>query len=705
MKKLLKIIFITITTLILCAIIGGYIFIKNFNLNNYKQTIEKITYDYTGRTLKINGNAHLGISLIPTLVIDDISLSNASWSDQPNMIKLDKLQIEISVLPLLRQEIVINDLTLIKPQIYLEKSSSGMVNWNFVPQNKLSSTSETIGFAQLETIASPKKTSTSPLPEEIKNISIKNINIENGFLQYFDAQKQTTQNIELKSLTFSMDNLSSPINAEVDAIYQNEPISAKLKLGSLTDFLANDKPYNIDINANAYNIKSNIKGTAQNILKNISYNLNAEIYNPSGNFNIPEIKLNADISGNLQQINSNIKNLTVANNQITGTINTNLSKPIPQIKANLSSPLFDMRTLQNKSKTSYLNLISTVQASELVPNTAIPYSELKTINGSVLLDVKQLIINDAITTNNVNLNAVLNNGVLTISPLELNFGSGKIDMNAVLNANNQSLSLKVNSKDILLQDLHKEFIITQKGDFGIIDGGKTTIFIDLKSNGSTYRQLVQNAKGQFTFIVSESNIQTGALHFLTDSFVEQLIGVLKIDTQKSSNVNLRCAVINSNIANNKANFPQSIALQSNKITLSSTGSINLINDKIDFSIAPTFNFETGVMQTLSSLIKIEGTIQQPKIRLDDEQALKTIVGIATTGATAYIGSQLLSDGSPCYTALAGTSFQNLVPQPTTTQKATNGTSQAIKDTTDAIKNEFKNIEQNAKDFFNLLKGK
>ena len=145
------------------------------------------------------------------------------------------------------------------------------------------------------------------------------------------------------------------------------------------------------------------------------------------------------------------------------------------------------------------------------------------------LKIKQLIINNAITAQNIDLNTSIANGILKITPLNLNFGNGSINLNATLNAKKQTLSLTLNSKDILLQDLHKEFVVTQKGDFGVLSGGKTTIHADLTSQGNTYRQLVQNLNGDFVFVVSESNIQTGSLHFLTDTFIEQLFKVLKID--------------------------------------------------------------------------------------------------------------------------------------------------------------------------------
>jgi len=94
MKKLFKYVSIIIFAILLGSIIGGYFFIKNFNLNQYKTIIEEQAYKHTGRKLQISGNAHLGISLIPTLIIDDISLSNTSWAETPQMLTLKSIQIK-----------------------------------------------------------------------------------------------------------------------------------------------------------------------------------------------------------------------------------------------------------------------------------------------------------------------------------------------------------------------------------------------------------------------------------------------------------------------------------------------------------------------------------------------------------------------------------------------------------------------------------
>lgn len=709
MKKLFNIIFTAVLTVILIITVGGYIFLKKFDLNSYKTSIEKIVYEQTGRKLTINGNAHLGISLIPTLVLDDISFANAAWGQQPQMLELESLQVQIAVMPLLQKEIVINGINLIAPKIYLEKSAAGPVNWDFSKAEKISFRRQTLGFAQLQ-ISAAASSSATPLPDFIKNISVRQIRIQNGFVSYFDAASGQTQEIGLNEISLNMDSLDSPINAKLDITYQNQPVTATLVLGSFNDFFAADTPFAIDITAQAYNINADIKGSAMNLTGSPSYDLNANIYNPAGNFNLPETTLETALKGNLSKIAADIKTLNIVNNLITGTITADISSKIPVIAANLKSPSLDLRSLQpSEPLAADFNVISTAHASQLVPDTVIPYNLLQKINADVSLAVKRLTVSDAVSADNVKLAAGLKNGILNIKPLELDFGNGSIDLNAVINANTQSISLTLNSKDVLLQNLHKEFVVSPNSTFGVINGGKTTLNVNLSSQGKTLRQLVQGLKGQSVVLVSESEMQTGSLQFLTGNFLSQLLSVLNIDTKKSSKINLKCAVLRTDFDNGKAVFPNGIAVQSDKLVMSGNGSVNLINDKIKFSITPSFNANSGITEALSSLIKIEGTTMQPKIRLDDKQALKTIVGVATTGAAAYIGSQtLLSNGTPCYTALAGTSYQNLVPAPSAAGQAaqdiSRDTSAAVKASTKAVKQEIKNLGKNAKEIFNLIKG-
>ena len=191
---------------------------------------------------------------------------------------------------------------------------------------------------------------------------------------------------------------------------------------------------------------------------------------------------------------------------------------------------------------------------------------------------------------------------------------------------------------------------------------------------------------------------------MTGNFITQLLTALNIDTSKTRELDLSCAVVRANLGGGKAVFPKGIALSAKQLSLVSDGSINLVNDKLDFSIRPFAGklVDTNVVQALSNFIKVRGTLESPKLTLDDKETLKTIVGIAATGGTAYLGSKVVldSESSPCYTALEGTSYAASFPKPTGVQAATQD---VYKDTVKGVDDSIKDLKNAAKDFLGAFK--
>ena len=239
-------------------------------------------------------------------------------------------------------------------------------------------------------------------------------------------------------------------------------------------------------------------------------------------------------------------------------------------------------------------------------------------------------------------------------------------------------------------------MVENSQDFGIKSGGQTQVFADVSTQGATYRQLVQNLNGQVVTIVGESLVNTGSLHFLTGNIVTELLSMIDFKTNKNPEINLQCAVVRIDLGAGKAKFPQSIAIQSKQLNLVSDGVVNLMNDKINFTVTPSFSLsDTNVAQALSSFIKIDGTLDNPKLRLDEKQALQTLVGVATTGP-AFLGSQMVLDSgsSPCWTALQNTPFAKQFPAPS---KISTFKNDAVKDSKAAVKDAGKQIEKSVRD--------
>ena len=81
MGKFFKILAGIILLLFVAVVVGGYIFIKTFNFNDYKDDVTELVSEKLGRKLVINGDAYVGLSLFPTIIVEDVELAKKLGED------------------------------------------------------------------------------------------------------------------------------------------------------------------------------------------------------------------------------------------------------------------------------------------------------------------------------------------------------------------------------------------------------------------------------------------------------------------------------------------------------------------------------------------------------------------------------------------------------------------------------------------------
>lgn len=708
--KFIKWFFGILLLLIVIAVIAAYVFLKNFDLNKYKNYAEQVVYEQTGRKLTIAGDASLGISLIPTIVINDISFANPEWAKNPQMVKVGALELRFSLLPLLSKQIVVDRAVLKSPQVFLETSASGQNSWDFeLPQAAAAPTASNGGWL----IKNANAAETDNALDLLSDFVAREVVIENGTVEYYQHKDNSTMQLTVNSIGFSTAGINSPMNVSWDIVFNGMNFSGTGELGSLAALLSGTGEYPLKLDMKALNVKALLNAKIKDMMNdNLSAAFDYNIYNPAGNMNAPETTLIGTGDATLKTVSLNISSLNLVNNVLTGKVSADISGSRPAVSAVISGDSFDLRSLSASNPTAYeFELIKSAQASALVPDTVIPYDLLQLADGSVSVALKKLIVNSDLTIANLALKAVVANGVLNVKPLDFNIGQGSVNATAVLSAVSKSLTLNAAADNVLITDLVKDLKASGSGNFGIVTGGSTQTYISLKGTGSTVRSLVDSLSGQVIAVVEPSKLQSGEFKILTNSFVSQLLNVLNIDTKKSETVDLKCAVVRADLSNGTITFPKGIAVNSDKLDLVSNGTLNLRNDKLNLSLNAYRSgiADVSVVQALSNLVKISGTLQSPKIAIDDSGALKTIAGAALSGGT-LTGAQMLldKDTAPCYTALKGTVYKDKFAAPTGAANAAQKTYQGASDIVDGginlVKDSANEIKNTAKDIFkNILK--
>lgn len=697
MKKFLKFFLGTLFVFLLVGVIGVFVFIKTFDLNKYKTQISKIVYEQTGRELKLNGHAGIKISLIPTIELNDVMLSNADWAKEKEMIKVQNVDVSFSIMPLFKKEIVIDKVHLIKPNINLAVNEKGVANWNF--KEKEPDTNN-------ETSKNKENVSGEDVAKGVMlaGIVAKSFKIEDGTIIYTDLKNKTKTEVKINNIALTSEGMNSDIKANFDVDFNNQKISGDVVAGSINSVLQNAALYPIDAKIKAFGADIKVKGNLSDLMGAIKYDLSLIANNPSGNFDMPAVKFDGTVKGNLQNVQINITSLDVAGNIIKGNVTADIKGKKPNIKATLNSNLIDVQKFNSVKKASLgLSFIGTAHAATFVPATNIDLSFLNLVNANLVIDVKKLILNQDMTFDNLKTDINISSGNATINIKQLGVGGGNI--NGVVTANtNNNFKVDLSGKDIILQDFVQGLKVTDKNYFGIITGGKTDLLLKLNGNGKTIRSVVENLNGQVIVIVGESKIQTGNLKYLSGNFISQILSGLKLQ-KLDKNLEMSCAVLRTDITNSKAVFPKGIAFKSNRISLVSDGSVNLRDDSLNLTIRP-FNgklADTNVAQAISSMLKVSGTINKPRLTLDNSAVITNIVGYAAGGA-AFLGSQLLLDVDdyPCYTALKGTSYENMFPAPSGVKAAGQSVYQGAGD---VVNGGINLVNDAAIGVMNILKGK
>jgi len=117
--------------------IAIYIIAASYDYNKLKPQITGLAKEYTGRELTLGGDIKLGIGLYPTLKVENAEFQNVPWGSRPAMAKIERLEVQVELLPLISGVIKVKRLTLLKPDVLIEKDKSGKTNLEFdVPVQK-----------------------------------------------------------------------------------------------------------------------------------------------------------------------------------------------------------------------------------------------------------------------------------------------------------------------------------------------------------------------------------------------------------------------------------------------------------------------------------------------------------------------------------------------------------------------------------------
>lgn len=615
----LKYVLIGLVVLVVVVVGGAIIAVKSIDFNQYRSLIVEQAKLATGRDLKIAGDLDVGISLTPTVSVNDVSFTNASWGSRPEMVTVKRFEGQLELLPLITGDIRVKRIVLKGADILLETDAKGQGNWVFAPANP-----------PAQTESAPAEGGSGKLP------TVNKVAFEDVTITFKDGVANKTQTVALQKLSAESGGGDDPIALEIVALLNQQPVSAAGTIGSLRGIIAN-QPMPIDLKAEAGGATVAVKGTIAEpaARKGVAITLAAEgkslaDLTPLAGVDMPPLGPYS-FSGNLSDADGGYKvadmKLKMAGSDIAGEAAIALAGDRPKISAKFASSLLDAKDFGIKSAppADAAPAASSGSDGRVFPDDPLPFDALKAVDATVAF-TGQKVIREPATLDGVVVGLALAGGKLTIGKIEAGIAGGKLGMSGVIDgsAAQPAVGVKVSSRGVEVGMLLQTF-----GQSPVLTGGKVDMDVDVKGQGKSVRQIMAGLGGSTDLQMGPGQINNRFAKIILSDLV-QLIA----SGGSANGSNLNCVVSKFDIAKGVATS-KALAVDTGGATIVGSGRIMLDSEKLDMHLDPTA--KQANLANLAIPMVVGGTLGSPSVVPDPVALAKGTAG-AVAGAVTGGGA-------------------------------------------------------------------
>jgi len=739
---------LAVLALLCVLVIAAVVAIRSIDFNQYKGLISDQAKAATGRELKIAGNLDLKIGLTPAIVVEDVSFANAPWGSRPEMLKLQRFEVEVALLPLIFRKIQVKRLVLVQPDILLETDAKGTGNWS---------------FGTPTTPPAPKQ----PAGEKggLPAVAVEKLRIEKGTLAYRDGKTKQVTSLALERLDLEAKDLTSPLTFDLSAAYNGKPFTASGTVGALGELQAPARPYPVKLALKAGGATVDVEGTIAKPMEAEGLSLKvaakgqelAEVAKLAGREVAPigPFSVAAQLSGSPRSLSVsgidaslgkaeqllvkatgavrdalNAKGINVevaveskdpkaaakafgtsipavppltvttrirdaqggyafeelkaalGKSTLAGTGSVSMAAPRPKLAAQLASPLLDLSELYPGGSGAPAQASAPQKPAEpsrdkrMFSAEPLPLESLKAADADLDLKVDRLVLPNKIPVEALVVRLVLAAGRLEVQPFSSRVGGGAVNGRLGLDASSGktgALATKVDAKAVDLGQL-----MQQMGHGDLVSGVKTDLSVDVKGSGGSVRDLMGGLSGDLLLVMGEGKINNKFVDFLGADLLTEVAEKLNPFRKSDPQTELACGVVKFAAKDGMAATDKGIAIETSKMALVSSGTVNLKTESVDFTFRPSPREAAGIgAGQLVGLLRVRGTLAEPKIGIDEMGAAKTAVSVGEavarggiSGLTDSLTKGAAGDPHPCQTALGKPSAPPKAgPQPATTPPA------------------------------------
>jgi hypothetical protein len=352
---------------------------------------------------------------------------------------------------------------------------------------------------------------------------------------------------------------------------------------------------------------------------------------------------------------------------LRGTAEVRLSGPRPQLTARLASENIDVRpwlsagtgqTAQPPQKAR-----PTARPDKVFPQEPFAFGGLQLVDTRLELTTRQL-LTPRLALHDLTIHLVLQDGHLTVQPLQARMGDGSLNGSARLQPAGKAVQVA------LALHLHQVDVGRVARELQVRDmlDGKLDVTVDVQGRGDSVAALMAGLNGKTALVMGKGALDNKYIELLGADLGTSVFRLVNPLRHEQPGTEINCLVSRFNIQDGIARSTD-LVFDTPNMTVVGDGQINLRTEALDFSLKPAPKEGAGfsglgkVGLSLSELtrpLKLGGTLAHPSLVVDATQAALTVgkslggtllfgpVGIVA----ALVSGQGAGDENPCVHALA-----------------------------------------------------
>ncbi|MRG73712.1 AsmA family protein [Alphaproteobacteria bacterium HT1-32] len=649
-------ILIGLLAVLVIAIAIGAIYVSTIDFNQYKDLIAEKVKEATGRDLVIGGDLDLHLSLDPSIQVSNVSFQNAAWGSRAQMMKVERFEAHIELLPLLSSQAKIDKLVLVGADILIESDKNGVFNFQFDD-----------GIAETAPVTAEDSSGGMAIQPVVELVQI-----ENSKLVYKDGKTGVAQSIVIDKLLTSADGFNAPMKMELAGNYNENAFEAEGTLGSVETALAGD-PYPVLLTAKAGGAEVSIEGQIQRPKEGAGIDLKLSVSIPDTSTlselaGSPVPKLGPiTVTGRLSDPapqTFEIKDLAVniAESDASGLVRVRLGGPRPAITVDLSSEQFRLEDVTPPSDGEAKEEAPANTTGKVFPSDPLALDGLKAADAAINYRAKQLVAQGGYVLHEVVVKLALDNGRLTIKPIAADFGGTGINGDLLLDARQATPALQTSfdMKGVNLGKAVKEATGTEHIS-GLLD-----ISVSVSGSGKSVAAIMASLNGRSLISMGEGRINNDYLPFLTSNVFSAAMPWV----DKSDQLQVNCLISRFDIQNGVATS-NALVFDTAGLGVIGSGNVNLGSEVLDMRVSSASK-NTSVA-SLASLVDLDvnGTLAEPGW------------AVLPSPLNALLGKGQPDQDNDCYRKFkAGT--KSLLGQIPGVDGAVKGAADALKGVTDGL---------------------